>query len=438
MAKIKIPVWPKLHPEDTAPKAPLDKGIAAYRSAMQAPAKAAEDKPASPRRQSDPVPGESFRKTGEGPEMPLPMDDSKGGGNRFLKLPKILPRKEAPGDSAQGAGDSKLRRVAKFLILIGGDQAAGILSELDLEQVEAISREIASIRGISGEEATAIFEEFRALLSSNYGFMGANSGGVEAARRLLYAAFGPEKGMEFLNRALPQTRENPFSFLEEFNGDQIALLLKEESPGAAALILSRLPPKLSAEALVSIGSGRKMEIVKRIAKLGRTAPEVLEQVAEALKEKARKLGGVRPKDAVSVDGRGALAAILKQSDLSFGDRIIQELDQEDPELSQALKERLNTLEDVIKAEDRPIQEKLRSMTDRDLALLLKGKTPEFAEKILSNISAQRRLVVQEEGRIMGAVPRRDVDDIAKSFLAWFRENREEGRILLIDDEDVIV
>jgi flagellar motor switch protein FliG len=328
--------------------------------------------------------------------------------------------------------------VAKFLILIGGDEAAGILSKLDIEQVEAISREIASVRGISGEEASAIFGEFRSLLSSNYDFMGANSGGVEAARRLLYAAFGPEKGMEFLNRALPKTRENPFSFLEEFNGEQIALLLKEESPGTAALILSRLPPALSAETLVAIGSGRKMEIVRRIARLGQTAPEVLEQVAGALKEKARKLGGVNSGDALEVDGRGALAAILKQSDFSFGDRIIQQLDEEDPELSRELKERLNTLEDLLKAEDRPLQEKLRSMANRDLALLLKGKTPELTDKLLSNVSSQRRIEIQEEGRIMGAVPRRDVEDATRAFLAWFRENREEGRILLIDDEDVIL
>jgi flagellar motor switch protein FliG len=328
--------------------------------------------------------------------------------------------------------------VAKFLILIGGDEAAGILSRLDVEQVELISREIAAIRGISGEEASGVFDEFRSLLSSNYGFMGANSGGVETARRLLYAAFGPEKGTEFLNRALPQTRENLFSFLEEFKGEQIALLLKDESPGAAALILSRLSPKLSAETLANVESGRKTEIVKRIAHLGQTAPEVLEQVAEALKEKARKLGGVGSADIINVDGRGALAAILKQSDFSFGDRIIRTLDEEDPDLGQDLKERLNTLEDVLKAEDRPLQEKLRSMTDRDVALLLKGKSREFIEKILSNVSAQRRAILQEEIRIMGAVPRRDVDNATRSFLAWFRESREEGRILLIDDEDVIV
>jgi flagellar motor switch protein FliG len=427
MAKIKTPVWPDITPENTGRGGPLDKGIAAYRNAMRrAPVEGAEDT-AAPERQ--PVSGEDFLKTAEKPEMP-PEE-----GNRFLKLPQTLPTALSGED---GGDDTKLRRVAKFLILIGGDEAAGILSKLDIEQVEAISREIASVRGISGEEASVIFAEFRSLLSSNYGFTGASSGGVEAARRLLYAAFGPEKGMEFLNRALPQTRENPFSFLEELKGEQIALLLKEEAPGTAALILSRLPPKLSAETLVNTGSDRKMDIVRCIARLGQTAPEVLEQVAGALREKARKLGGVNSGDAIAVDGRGALAAILKQSDFSFGDRIIRQFDEEDPELGRELKERLNTLEDVIKAEDRPLQEKLRSMTDRDLALLLKGKTPEFAGKLLSNVSAQRRAVIQEEGRIMGAVPRREADEATRAFLAWFRESREEGRIVLIDDKDVIV
>jgi flagellar motor switch protein FliG len=426
MAKIKTPVWPELNPEDSLPRSPLDRGIAAYRNAMQTPAEDDTGKAAPPQ---TPVAEEDFLKTGEG-QTPRSREEIPDGERPFLKLPRVLPKQEE--------GDSKLRRVAKFLILIGGDEAAGILSKLDIEQVEAISREIASLRGISGEEAAAILEEFRSLLSSNHGFTGANSGGVDAARRLLYAAFGPEKGTEFLNRALPQTRENPFSFLEELTGEQIALLIREESPGAAALILSRLPPKLSAETLVNIGGGRRMDIVRRIAKLGQTTPEVLEQVAGALREKARKLGSLNDRDAIAVDGRNALAAILKQSDLSFGDRIIQELDEDDPELSQELKERLNTLEDVIKAEDRPLQEKLRSMTDRDLALLLKGKAPEFIDKLLSNLSAQRRIVVREEGRLMGAVSRRDVDTVTKSFLVWFRENREAGRILLIDDEDVIL
>jgi flagellar motor switch protein FliG len=355
----------------------------------------------------------------------------------FRKLPAILPRvsEEAVEE------DSKLRRVAKFLILIGGDEAAGILSRLDIEDVEAISREIASIRGISGEEAAAIFEEFRSLLSSSYDFQGVSNGGVETARKLLYAAFGPQKGEAFLERALPETKDNPFGFLEDFTGEQIALLLKEEPAAAGALILSRLPSKLSATVLMNTSPDKKLEVVRRIVRQGIISPDVLERMAGALREKARHFAeagsGNTGGNTEEVDGRNALAAILKSSDIVFGDRLLKELDDIDADLSEDLRNRLHTLDDVIKAEDRPLQAKLRSMSEKDIVLLLKGRSDEFREKVLSNVSAQRRILIREEEEIMGPVLRRDTDKAAREFLGWFRQMREDGRIILIDDEDVV-
>jgi flagellar motor switch protein FliG len=341
----------------------------------------------------------------------------------------------APGSAPVSGGDSKYRRAAKFLILIGGDEAAAILSQLDAEQVEAVSKEIASVRGITAAEAESILGEFRSLLSASYNYSGSASGGVEAARRLLYAAFGPEKGESFLNRTLPGTRENGFAFLEDFSGEQVALLLKEESPPAAALILSRLSPKLSAAVLANIPPDRKPDIIRRIARLDRIAEDVLDRIAGALREKARHIAGSA--GAVEIDGRNALAAILRSSDISFGDRILDELEEGDPDLGRDLKERLHTLEDVINAEDRPLQEKLRSMSERDIVLLLKGRSGGFAEKILANVSAQRRALIREEEAVLGPVSKKEADGAARDFLAWFRLSREEGRILMLDDEDVV-
>jgi len=114
--------------------------------------------------------------------------------------------------------ESKYRRVAKFLILIGSEQAAEILAELDPEQVNEISREIALTKTIKPEERDEIFKEFQLLFSKPYSFSGSSRGGIETARRILYAAKGPEKGEALLNKAVPESRENLFSFLEEFSG----------------------------------------------------------------------------------------------------------------------------------------------------------------------------------------------------------------------------
>lgn len=401
---------------------PLRRGVAAYQQTLQ---KKDSDKAASTDTDPEQAGGAKREGLAKMPALPRP---ARGPG--LGRIPAIIPR-----ETGEGAEDSKYRRVAKFLILIGGDEASQILAHLEPDQVEGISREIASIRGITAEEGAVILEDFRSLLSASYAYSGAATGGVEAARRLLYAAFGPEKGEGLLNKSVPGSRENPFGFLEDFSGEQVALLLKEEAPATTAMILSRLPPKFSADVLARTMGDRKLEIVRRIAKLGQIEAEVLERVAAALMEKARHIGSAG--GAVDMDGKHVLAEILKAGDYSFGDKLLNELEEDDPDLGRDLKEQLYTLDDVVNAEDKPLQEKLRTMSDKDIALLLKGKTGEFAEKLLSNVSAQRRALVREEGEIMGAVPKREVDEAARDFLAWFRLNREEGHILLLSDEDVI-
>jgi len=339
-------------------------------------------------------------------------------------------------DSAALPPESKYRRVAKFLILIGSEQAAGILASLDPEQVGEISKEIALVKTIKPEEKDAILEEFHSLFSKPYRFSGVSRGGIETARRILYAVKGPEKGEAILNKAVPESKENFFGFLEEFSPDQLIMLLKTETDQTAALILSRMPPKNTARILSKLPPNRKPEILKRIAHQGEVSPEVLEKVSAALKEKVRHICGGA--DDIEIDGMKTLAAILKQGDYSFGDRIINELEESDPGIGRNLKEKLYTLDDIILTIDRPIQDKLRTMTERDIAVLLKGRENEFCEKILSCVSAGRRQLIREESEMLGAVPKRDCDTAAGEFLAWFRLARENGDIILSSDEDVFL
>jgi flagellar motor switch protein FliG len=310
--------------------------------------------------------------------------------------------------------ESRYRRVAKFLVLIGAEEAARILPGLEPEQIEAVSREIAGLRGIGAEEGQEILDEFKSLLSSPC-FTGAFSGGPEAARRILYAAFGPEKGEEILNRTLPVSTEGPFGFMENLTGEQIAFLLKAESPAVTALILSRLSPPLSAAVLAAVPPAGRAELVRRIARQREVSPVVLEQVARTLKEKAQSFG---QSDSLEIDGMKALADILRQGDYSFGDKILKNLEEQDAALGRNLKNRLLTLKDAVTMDDRTLQEKLRTMTNRDIALLLKGQERDFTEKLLSNVSGERRQSIREEWEIMGPVSRRDVDKAVRNFLDW--------------------
>jgi flagellar motor switch protein FliG len=368
---------------------------------------------------------------------PVKTGEADGGGGwrvkaeAFAKIPySSFLDGQSTNTESEPDKDSRPRKAAKFLILIGPEQASKVLANLGEEQVELISREIAAIKGITKEEAAEVFAEFQGLLSSSLSYGGA-SGGLEEARRLLYAAFGPEKGEAFLRRSVPDLRETSFSFLEDFSGEQIAMLLRDELPAAGAMILSRINPKLAARTLACAEAEWRIETVRRIGRLGKISPEALEKTAAALREKARKIGSAATSD---IDGVGALAAILKHSAVSFGDRIMNDLYDEDPDLSVELKERLYTLDDVVKADDKQIQQKLHTMSAEDIARLVKGQKDMFAEKILSNISPRRRAEIQDEISFMGPLPKRDSDAAVKMFMDWFRDEREHGQILMIGDE----
>lgn len=339
-------------------------------------------------------------------------------------------------ESGKDKVSSKYSRVAKFLILIGSEQAAGILAELDPPHVEAISKEIALTKVILPEERDEILAEFHLLFSKLYTYSGSSCGGVETARRILYAAKGPDKGEKLLNKAVPQSKENVFGFLEEFSAEQLVMLLQEESAQTTAFILSRMPPKLSAGVISKLPSDSKADVLKRMVLQKEVSPQTLEQVCAALKEKVRHIAG--GSNDIKIDGMQALAAIIKQGDYSFGDKLINEIVTEDPQIGQNLKDKLYTLDDVIQTVDRPIQDKLKTMTERDIAILLKGRSAEFCEKILSCVSAGRRKLIREESEILGAVPKRDCDDAARDFLAWYRTARENGDIILYSDEDVFI
>jgi flagellar motor switch protein FliG len=341
--------------------------------------------------------------------------------SQFIKTPE-------PGNR-----ESKFRRAAKFLILIGSEEAARILPRLEPEQIEAISREIASIQAVGPEEREEILEEFKSLLSSPYRFGGTSFGGPETARRILYAALGAEKGEALLEKVLPFSGKSPFAFLEDLKPEQISFLLKEETPAVSALILSRLSPKLSAKILAASPPQGRTELTRRIAKGGQVPPEVLGRIAEVLKEKALTLGQAAGGEAQEIDGAGALAEILRHGDYSFGGRILQELEDLDPTLGRDLRDRMLSLDDAAGMDDRVLQEKLRTMGDRDIALLLKGKDRNFTEKLLSNVSAERRLRIREEGELMGPIPRRDTEEAARNFLDWLWK---EGPQVLSTAKDV--
>lgn len=328
--------------------------------------------------------------------------------------------------------DSIYRRVAKFLVIVGIDEAAKILPHLTEEQTEKIIPEIASIQKITPEESASILEEFESLVEK-----AREEGGLETARNILTKAYGSEKAEDMLKKSVKYPDGKPFDYLSDANAERIKVLIDGESDAVKSLVLSQIEPKKAAKVINLMDVDDKKKIVLRLAKMKPVAPEVLAEIDKSLHE---KLLTQNTENSQNLDGRGVLAHILKRMNPSAENSIINTLSEQDPELGEDLRKRLFTEEDVIGSDDRFIQNYLHDMEDRDIAVLIYGKNDAFREKILSNVSKNRRRVVLDEESMIHHLTKSDSEKITSSFYSVLRRAWENGdlRVLGRDEGEVYV
>lgn len=334
-----------------------------------------------------------------------------------------LLKTSTPSTSKENQIDSIYRRVAKFLIVLGNDEAAKVLPHLSQEQIEKIIPEIASVRTVTKEEAAQVLEEFEGLIQQ-----AKNSGGVDAAREILDKAFGPDKASSYMEKIGQfSTNGNPFEFLEGVDSERVLILLNDESPATKCLVLSQMIPKEAAAVINKMDIASKKEVVLRLARMEPVDPKIMEVTANALHDKLLKQNTV---NSTTVDGRSALAQILKRMDPAAEQNILNTLSDQDPVLGADLRQRLFTQEDVLTADDKFLQNKLRNMEDMEIAFLIAGKSDEFKGKILKNVSRTRGELILEEMELHKPMLKSDCEKITSIFFSQLRRAWEQGELFI--------
>ncbi len=332
-------------------------------------------------------------------------------------------------EAVKETGQQGYRKAAKFLLLLGKKEAARVLSHFSEEEIQIITKEIASIKKISKEESQVLLQEFGYLKPKK---PHASGGGIEAAREMLVNAFGEERGQKVLDKVLPFGGEKPFAFLEDLENEQLIMVLRKESVSVLAVVCSYLDPAKASVVLETLHPDMQKELITRMAGIRRIAPEAIRAIEATLIERIRTQGKVVTEE---IDGQSVLASILKNMNLSDEDRILSNLSREDSELSSSIREKLFTIDTVLDMRDKDLQKILRDYSDKEIAVLLKGREMNLREKILSNVSERRKEFIRLEEDALGVMLRSEVDKAMKDFLDYLRECEIQGSILFDREKD---
>jgi flagellar motor switch protein FliG len=319
-----------------------------------------------------------------------------------------------------------IRKAAIFLISVDQESAARILTQLEKSEQEALALEIARLGEDrpTREERDKILKEFHTIhMAREY----VEQGGVGYARSLLEKILPTEEVRKIIDMIESSMKMTPFGFLQKTDTENLVTFIQEEHPQTISLILAYLSPAQSSEILEGLPLKKQQEVVKRLATMEHTSPEVVHQVEKALENKLsafftqelRKTGGVE-----------AAAEILNMVQRSSERNILEGLEEEDPEMVEQIRRLMFTFDDILRVNDRGVQNVLKGIDTSQLSMALKTASEELRDKFLKNMSKRAADLIKEEMEFMGPVRLADVEAAQQAIVDVVRRLEEQGEVII--------
>ncbi len=327
---------------------------------------------------------------------------------------------------------SDIHKAAVLLMSLPEEQAADLMSRLEPKQVEQVSIQIARTTRVSAEEQDAAIREFAESNPSG----GGAGGSLDLAKTLVKKALGTGA-----NGTLENIRQSieamPFGFLRNVDSQNILTYILDEHPQTIALILSHLPAAFGAEILAGLPGDRQLAVVRRMASMGQTNPEIIREVECGLE---KRMSSVVNQNYQAAGGVESVAAVLNVSDRAVERTILDNLTAEDPELVEEIRRLMFVFDDIAKFSAKDIQTLMKNVDTAQWALALKGASPEMKEKVLANMSQRAGETLKEEMEFLGAVKLSAVEEMQQKIVDKARELEDAGELQIKtgDEEEQLV
>jgi flagellar motor switch protein FliG len=318
-------------------------------------------------------------------------------------------------------------KAAILLLSLNEELAAEVMKNLRSSEVRRISKYMSRITSISSKDVQVVAKEFCDLAKDKGGIQSVKE---DVAKNIVIKALGAEQAgsiITALNDEKEKFDENPiFEKLRDIDPKLLMDFTKMEHPQTIALILAHLRPEQAAEIMDSLGPEMQIEIVRRMSSLKSVPLELIEDVAQTLEDEIitgassdKEVGGVR-----------LMAEILNRMNRTSESAIISSLDGSDPELAAEIRGLMFTFDDILKLDDRSMQELLREVASEDLSKALKVIDAEGREKVFKNMSKRGADMLKEDIDMMPPIRLSDVEKSQRAILDICKRLEAEGRIQL--------
>ncbi|OHB57839.1 MAG: hypothetical protein A2173_07085 [Planctomycetes bacterium RBG_13_44_8b] len=330
------------------------------------------------------------------------------------------------------------QKAAILLMGLDAGAAAELVKGLDQKVVQELAVELAYLddAGFRSEsQSTKIVQQFHDSLQANQTFH-INDFLNEVLRKTM----GDENTWQIQKQIQDIfCKRDPFMFIESVDAQTIASVLGNKHPQTAAVVLSGLPAKKSSEVLDFLDVGVRISTIGRMSSCESITDEARAGIAEAVCRnlEAIAVGGTdkalpfRPMQSLR-----QVAVILRNLGKEIRDGLLGAIQHKDSEVGDMVTDLMIIWEDIPYVTDRSLQEALRQIDIRKLALALVKADDRFVRKIRSSISGLTKQMLDDESLLTSACTEKDVEEAREEIVHILREMVEKGELVFEKEYDV--
>jgi flagellar motor switch protein FliG len=350
------------------------------------------------------------------------------------------------------------QKAAMLLMSLDAPTASELIKGLDAEVVQALAVEAAYLDAAGYRNSRQCFELAKQFVFSLQkqrsqpqkkaefeinGFLG----------QMLKSSVGEQKA-EQIQQQLAQLvqKRDPFLVIKRSETKFLVSILEKEHPQAIAVVLSEMPTKKSSEILSLLHESIRVSAVRRLVASGAIAPQAKQRIAEmvcnhieqakapASTAAAATAAPTRPEArqpiaAAKPEPTEALrkaAVILRNLAKELRDGLLVAIREKDSQTAQAVADLMVIWEDIPLVAERPLQNALRGIDAKFLALALFKTDPTVVAKIKSAISERAVAALDEETSFLKAPKQEDITAARDKIITALRQLDEKGELSFIE------
>lgn len=313
---------------------------------------------------------------------------------------------------------------AVLLLMLDSEAAGKILRELPTETVEEVTRALASLGDVPRKLGEDIVSEFyRVAMAEGW----VREGGLDYARSLIRDSLDTKTAEKVIQQIQTQVQRTPFSFLQKAESGNLLTFIQDEHPQTIALIVSHLPHHMASEILAGLEDRKQVEVVRRVANMEQTNPDVIREVERSLES---RLSSMISHSSEKVGGVETVAEILNLCDRSTERTIMEGVERQDSELVEDIRRLMFVFEDISLVDDKGIQRVLKEIDNDELCISLRTASEELKKKILGNMSTRAAEMIIEDMEFMSPVRVSDVEAAQQRIVDVARRLEDSGEIVI--------